>query len=139
MFNRRNIIRILIIQSVITAIVLQNTKAQTLVEFKKMPAPQKAKLVSDSLKIILHLGDLQYPKVYDILLEGTMKAQPIIQADCNKMSKGYKLRSLLSEEETKLQAVLTKFQYELYQKKKQELIARFKANKKDKDILFDKM
>ncbi len=139
MFKKETMMKILIIQLIIMVIVFQSTKAQSLIEFKKMLPTQKAKLVSDSLKIMLHLGDKQYPKVYDILLEGTLKAQPIIKTDCNKMSKGYKLKSLLSKEEAKLQAVLTKYQYELYQKKKEELITWFNANKKEKNILFDKM
>jgi hypothetical protein len=55
------------------------------------------------------------------------------------MPKGYKLRNLLSEEETKLKNILSKYQYQLYQQQKQQLIAWVKSHKKEKNILMEKI
>ena len=127
-----------IIASVIIlgALACYQSHAQTLEAFKKMPAEQKAKLVSDSLKKILVFTGDQYSRVYPIVFEIINHAKPIIQSDDSRFSKRKNLQQLLATEEAKLQKVFTSEQFILYQIKKQKMIAYYRSHWQSPVILF---
>ena len=101
-----------------------------------MPVAQKAKVVADSLRTILRLSNTQYNQVYYATLEGIKKAAPIVQSDCNKISKAMKLKSVLGDAEDKLKTILTKSQFDKYESSKEKMIAYYKKQGSEGGLKF---
>ncbi|HWB25000.1 MAG TPA: hypothetical protein VG738_05950 [Chitinophagaceae bacterium] len=111
--------------------------AQTLGDFRKMPAEQKAKLVTDSFNVILALTTDQYNNMYSVMLDGAQKAAPIMQGDDSRMSKGKQLKSLFEGEEAKIKTILTPAQFGLYEAKKQKAIAWYRRHWQEEKLVFN--
>jgi hypothetical protein len=112
-------------------------QAQTLKDFRGMPAEQKAHLVTDSIKAILVLTDEQYNKTYAVILDAVTKASAVIKGDDSRVAKGKKLRSLLADEEAKINPILTQAQFAKYQTKKQNIIAYYRQRLQDEKLVFN--
>ena len=111
--------------------------AQTTIEqFKKMPLQQKARLITDSLKVGLNLTSVQYVKVYSEVVNLLQKGSPIAESDDSRFSKGRQLRTILSGEEVKLQSILTAAQFDLYKSKKEKLISYYRSHLEYEKIIF---
>ena len=113
---------------IICGFIIQHADAQTLYDFKKMSADQKAKMLTDSLKVMLTLDNNQYNLVYTTLFDGASKATPIMESSESRRSKRQKLTSIGDQIEAKLKMELTASQYTLYQSKKEKLIAYYKGH-----------
>ena len=60
-----------------------------------MPATEKARLITDSLKRILNLSEIQYNSVFALALGGIKQAAPVVQKNDSRISKGMQLRTIL--------------------------------------------
>jgi hypothetical protein len=117
-------------------IAAQGIKAQTVSEFRRMPVKAKAQLVTDSLKATLALNDTQYKKMYTIVLDGIMRAVPVVRGNDSRLSKAWQLKGLLYEEEAKVKTILSQPQYDMYKTKRQQVIAYYKEHIQDEKLVF---
>lgn len=104
------------------------TKAQTIDEFRKMPAQEQAQRIADTLKTGLNLSNEQYNTIYNIAFTTTAKADPIMNSDASRRSKAMKVIPMWRDAEKSMKAVLTPAQADLYESKKNALIAEVRAN-----------
>lgn len=81
----------------------------------------RAKGLTDKMKTELALSDDQYGNVYGINLKYAQKNQTIMKGSGNKLSKFQTLRSQNEAKTKELKAVLTKEQFDKYQKMQKEL------------------
>lgn len=81
----------------------------------------RAKGLTEKMKTELTLSDDQYNKVYAINLEYAQKNQAIMKGTGNKLSKFQTLKSQNEAKTKELKAVLTKEQFDKYQKMQKEL------------------
>lgn len=111
-------------------------KAQTVSEFRRLPVKAKAQLVTDSLKVILALNNMQYTKMYTIVLDGLIRAVPVVRGNKSRLSKAQQLKGLLGEEEVKIKTILTQPQFDLYKTKRQQVITYYKQHIQDEKLVF---
>jgi hypothetical protein len=117
-------------------ITAQGIKAQTVSEFRRMPVKAKAQLVTDSLKVILSLTETQYAKMYTVVLDGIMRAVPVVRGNDGRLSKAQQLKGLLNEEEAKIKTILSQPQFDVYKTKRQNVIAYYKQHIQDEKLVF---
>jgi hypothetical protein len=112
------------------------SQAQTFGEFRQLSAAQKTRLVTDSLKRILRLSDPQYSSMYPIVFNAVTRITPILQSDASRADKRQAVRAVVSEEETKMAAVLSASQFSLYKERKQQLTAYYQWHWLDQKVVF---
>jgi len=90
-------------------------------ELKKMPAEERAKLQTESMVSSLKLDAGQTEKVGQINLKYAQKMDPVIQGAGSKMSRFKAFKSISKDKEAELKGVLTRQQFEQFQKQQQDL------------------
>lgn len=129
-------IKLIVLSAGLLVLTMSGIHAQTFGDFRKMPAEQKAKLVTDSLGVILNFTGDQHNKIYAILLDGAQKARPVLQSSDSRISKAQQLWQLFKQQEVKAKRVLTPQQYSLYQAKKKQAIAYYRKHWQEEKLVF---
>ena len=83
---------------------------------KKSTPQQRADWQNKMMKNDLKLTDAQYLQVSKLNLEYAQKMQPLFTSTDSRFTKGMAARSIMKEKDGKLKAILSKEQYESYQK-----------------------
>lgn len=84
-------------------------------------AEGRAKATSQKMKTKLNLSDDQYNKVYEINLKYAKQNETIMQGSEDRMEKFKTMRKQNEEKDKEFKAVLTKEQYEEYEKIQKEM------------------
>ncbi|GLU52591.1 hypothetical protein Dfri01_20520 [Dyadobacter frigoris] len=90
-------------------------------ELKEMPAGQRAKWQTERMTTSLKLDAVQTEKVGQINLKYAQKMDPVIQGAGSKMSRFKAFKSINNDKEAELKGVLTRQQFDQFQKQQQEM------------------
>lgn len=101
--------------------------SQTIGDFRKMSSEQKANILSDSLKTILHLSESQYVKVKNVLQQGITESQPIVHSEYSRFSKIRQLKRIRDKYQPQIKSILSTQQWQLWEHQKKEIIAYYRS------------
>lgn len=105
----------------ILMLVVQVTYTQLVYARNQESPEQRAKMLSDSMTIRLHLTTNQQLVIRNINLKYAKKMQKeVIETDKSKLSKYMKATSIFHDKDDELKKILTKEQFDQYQKMKSE-------------------
>jgi hypothetical protein len=90
--------------------------------FKNLTPEQRAKMLTDSMKVKLPLENNQYKSIYDINLKYAVKVEPILKGTDNRITKFQKINAMQPDKEAEYKKLLTDTQFKKYMKLKDQLM-----------------
>ena len=124
---RRSHISLLLFIGLCATLLSHSGNAQTSKDkedLKKLTPEQRAKMLTDSMKVYLPLQTNQYASVYAVNLKYAQKAEPILKGTDSKITKYYKINSMQSDKEEEYKKILTEAQFKKYMELKDRLMKR---------------
>lgn len=116
---KQNIIKIILGIFLFTA--AQNSVFAQAEDFKNSSPEERAELLTEWMKDELLLDSNTVKSVYAINLKYAKKNMELMNSGGSKLSKFRKFRSSSKDKDEELKRVLSRDQYEVYQKRKEEL------------------